>query len=228
MKMKITFFCLSIFCLSISAFSQTSEGLCKDVNGVCVFTLEPKDEYKTPGGAQVGGVKMEQQFKVASVKETPCNVRVWTKGSSTNKIYQNLTAYKTPIEIRKKENRKLIVNFQYVGQNDDAAVVAFGDVVFVDHAFTVYLIMPDHNCHGLPTSPTQYYTCGLCGKQYKAQQFYNEYTDKNLTIYIGANGCDKSQTGYHDNRQKMDDVPACPKLDQPECDQVIKGGDINK
>lgn len=223
MKKRILLYHIFFF-IFISIYAQDNKGKICDVDGTCVFELKPKNEYHTKSGTEI-----ENQFKEATVKKTACDVMVWTDGDKNHKVYKNLISYKSPVEIVKKTDGKRLIRFQYVGTSDDAAVEAFNDVVFVDHGFTMYLVMPEHNCHGLPTSPTVFKSCALCGKQYKIQEFYNEFTKKNISIYIGANQCNSknSKTGNCDNLS-LNDVPECPKLDQPDCDQVIKRGDINK
>ncbi len=213
--------------VSIIGFCQHGRGRICNPNGDCIFEL--RDPPDTAKGYTTDGAYIEKQIKNQTEKKTACDVLVWRDGDIKNKIYNDFVAYNDPVEIVNKSTGKQIIKFQYIGVNKDAAVEAFNDVVFVDHDFTMYLVMPEHNCHGKPTSPTKYVSCGLCGKQYKIQEFYNDFTQKHLSIYIGARNCKnvKSITGNCDNLV-LEDVPKCPKLDQPDCDQIIKGGDVNK
>lgn len=216
----IRFFTISsLFSLFFLPYSYGQGRICTG-DSICVFTQQTRPS----NGWHTNGIQLEDQFKKGAKKPSVCVVKAWTDGNYKNKIYKDLISYKTPIEIRKKDSDSLIVRFQYVNTSDDAAVETNNDVIFVDHEFTMYLIMPEHNCHGLPTSPTQYVTCGICKKVYKVQQFYNGFTEKYLNIYTGARNCINSKTGSCDSLI-LEDVKNCPKIEV--CDQEMTGGRKN-
>ena len=136
MKKKLLLINVQFLCYFTLIFSQNNQGKICDIDGTCVFELKPKTEYHTKSG-----VVVEKQFKEATTKNTACDVTVWTDGDRNSKVYKHLESHKKPVELIKKSTGKRIIRFQYVGDENDAAVEASNDVIFVDHDFTVYLVM---------------------------------------------------------------------------------------